>query len=348
MPEVVFAIPGDLATPTGGYVYDRRVLAELGARGVPARHLALPGSFPEPGPEDLDRTGALLSDTPADSVLLVDGLALGAMPPDLVAAIPRPIVALVHHPLGLEAGLPHERADALIANERAVLALARRVIVTSAATARLLASDFGVPDARITIAEPGTDPAPRAQGTGGPVALLAVGAVSPRKGYGGLVEALAPLADLDWRLTIAGALDRAPDEARRLRDLVASTGLSTRITLAGNLDRADLDALYAAADIMVSPSLFEGYGMALAEALARGLPLVASTGGAALDTVPDAAALKVPPGDVGALGGALRRMIADRNLRRACAEASWAAGQALPRWSDTARRIAEAIEGIGS
>jgi glycosyltransferase involved in cell wall biosynthesis len=348
VPEIVFAIPGDLATPTGGYVYDRRVLAELLARGVPVRHLPLPGSFPEPGPEDLTRTHRLLDETPADATLLVDGLALGAMPPDLVARIARPIVALVHHPLGLEAGLSAERAEALIANERAVLALARRIVVTSAATARLLVSDFGVPGSAVVVAEPGTDPAPRARGTGRPVTLLAVGAVSPRKGYGGLVEALGDLADLDWRLTIAGALDRAPGEAARLRDLIGAMELDARITLAGNLDGTALDDLYAAADIMVSPSLFEGYGMALAEALARGLAIVASTGGAALDTVPDAAALKVPPGDVEALRRSLRRMIADESLRRACADAAWTAGQALPRWDETARRIAEAIEDIAS
>jgi glycosyltransferase involved in cell wall biosynthesis len=162
-----------------------------------------------------------------------------------------------------------------------------------------------------------------------------------------LVEALVGLADLDWRLTIAGALDRDPAEAARLRAAIAASGLEERIALPGSVDATALETLYAFADAFASPSLFEGYGMALAEALARGLPLVASTGGAAIDTVPDTAALKVPPGDVGALREALRAMIADGDLRRACADAAWAAGQRLPRWRDTARAVAGVMREIG-
>jgi len=346
VPEAIFAIPGDLAAPTGGYAYDRRVLAELPACGVPARCLRLPASYPDPTADDLAETERLLAGTPENAVLLIDGLAYGALPPALVARVGRPTVALVHHPLGLETGLPPERAARLIEGERAALDQARRVVVTSPTTARLVADVLRVPGERIRVAEPGTDPAPRAVGGGGAVRLLAVGAVSPRKAYGLLIEALAGLADLDWRLTIAGALDRAPDETARLREAVRRAGLEGRVTLAGAVDDEALAALYARADAMVSPSLFEGYGMALAEALARGLPIVASTGGAAVDTAPDGAALKVPPGDVTALRGALRAMIADEGLRRACAEASWAAGQRLPRWRETARRIADVLQEI--
>jgi glycosyltransferase involved in cell wall biosynthesis len=221
------------------------------------------------------------------------------------------------------------------------------VVATSPFTARLLAEEFGVPPGAITVAPPGTEPAAKAQGTGSPVALLAVGAVSPRKGFRVLVEALARLTDLDWRLTLAGALDRDPGEAEALRAAIRAAGLEERIRLAGSVAKLELDALYDAADLLVSPSLFEGYGMALTEALARGLPLVASTGGAAADTVPDGAALKVPPGDAGALAAALRRVMEDPALRAALAERAHAAGQALPRWSDAAARVADALRGIG-
>jgi len=211
-------------------------------------------------------------------------------------------------------------------------------------TGRLLSADFGVAPERITVAEPGTDPAPRATGTGTPMQLLSVGAISPRKGYGSLIEALRPLADLDWRLAIVGALDRNPEAVAALRGAIGSSpGLRARITLAGTVVPATLDRYYNSADIFVLPSLFEGYGMVLAEAMARGLPIICTTGGAAAETVPDAASIKVPPGDVEAMGAALVRLISERKLRKRLEAASWDAGRRLPTWTETARRVFAAI-----
>ena len=342
--KIVFAIPGDLSTETGGYAYDRRVLKLLPSFGLDISHLALPGSFPNPSQSDVAETERRLVATPPDATLLVDGLALGALPLDLLKRIGRRIIALVHHPLGLEAGIPDDRKAALLASEPAALSVCRQVIVTSPMTGRILAAEFGVPHTAITVAEPGTDPAPKATGTGTPMQLLSVGAVSPRKGYHILLDALSPLADLDWRLTIVGALDRDPDAVKVLRDKLGShTKLRDRVTLAGTVVPATLERHYASADIFVLPSLFEGYGMVLAEAMARGLPIICTTGGAAAETVPDAAALKVAPGDVSALGAALVKLMSDRKLRKRLEAASWDAGRKLPTWNETARRIFAAI-----
>jgi glycosyltransferase involved in cell wall biosynthesis len=339
-------VPGDLDAPTGGYAYARQMLARLPEQGLAIQHIALPASFPHPDEADFAETNRLLRATPERAVLLVDGLAFGAMPCDLVKSLGRTIVVLVHHPLAFETGLSADRQTELFRSEKAALAEAQWVIATSATMARLLASDYDVPGSRIAVAEPGTEPAARASGTGSPVELLAIGAASSRKGYGVLVAALQNLKDIDWHLTIAGALDRAPETVAALRSAIAGAGLSGRITLTGTVDDAELAQLYEKADVFVSASLFEGHGMALTEAMARGLPLVASTGGAALETVPDGVGIKVPPGDVGALRGALHAMIADPALRRACADRSWAAGQALPRWSDTAARVAEVLKAV--
>ena len=348
MLDVAFAVPGDLSSPTGGYAYARKLLALAPNHGVNLVHLELPCGFPHPNAQDLAETERRLASAAAP-VLLVDGLAYGALPADLVRRLPpKKIVALVHHPLGFENGLTPQRRAALLACERDALAEAARVIASSFFTARLLVSDFAVPAEKIEVAEPGTEPAARARGTGDPVSLLAVGAVSPRKGYEVLVRALADLRGLDWRLTLAGSLDRDPQAAASLRRAVAEAGLSGRVVLAGAVAAAELERLYDAADVFVSPSLFEGYGMVLAEAMARGLPVVAATGGAAAETVPDEAALKVPPGDVPALRDALRDMIADPGLRRARADAAWAAGQALPRWPDTAAKVAVVLKGVAS
>ena len=115
MTSVVFAIPGDINLPTGGYAYDRRVLALLPQFGVAVRHLALPGGFPAPDRGRSRRDArACCRACRADTVILVDGLAYGAMPAELIAALRSPIVALVHHPLCLEAGLAKARQDELL------------------------------------------------------------------------------------------------------------------------------------------------------------------------------------------------------------------------------------------
>lgn len=346
MTEAVFAIPGDLAAPTGGYAYDRQVLASLPALGVVARHLELPGSFPDPTGPDLDETARRLASVPPGAVLMIDGLAYGAMPRRLIAGIARPIIALVHHPLACETGLSAARRAQLRESEGEALACAAAIIVTSGATARSLVAMFGLDPAVIAVAKPGVAPAPRSRGSGPVPSILAVGAVSPRKGYGDLVHALARLHAVPWRATIAGSLDRAPAEAARIRRLIAAHDLIDRIALAGAVDDAALAGLYDAADLFVLASHFEGYGMALAEAMMRGLAIVATRAGAAAETVPDDAAVKVAPGDPDALAGAMAALLGDGAKRNALADAAWRAGRALPRWRDTAAQVAAVLHAV--
>lgn len=346
MPDAIFAIPGDVRSPTGGYEYDRRVMALLPSFGVDIRHVELPSSFPHPSADDLMETQRLLGSTPRGATLLIDGLAFGAIPETMIRSLDRRIVALVHHPLGFETGLSEREAENLKDLEAAALSRAEKIIVTSEATLGALERDFKVARTKITVAEPGTDPAPRATGTGMPVQLLAVGAVSPRKGFDLLIEALATLKREDWRLTIAGATDRHPNYHEKLVSLAERKGLSDRIVFAGKVVPATLDRLYDSADLFIMSSHYEGYGMALAEALMRGLPLVCTTTGAASFMVPDAAALKVPPGNAVALSAALARTIADKKLRKRMADAAWEAGRQLPTWHETARRVAAVILGL--
>jgi len=343
-----FAIPGDINLPTGGYVYDRRVLALLPQFGIAAQHLELPGSFPDPTPRDLADVERSLAAVASGTALIIDGLAYGALPADLIRRVRAPIVALVHHPLCLEAGLTEPRQKQLLALETAALALAERILVTSATTARTLRFEFGVAEEKTIVAEPGTDPAQRARGSTGPLRLLSVGSIVPRKAYDVLVHALAPLKDHDWRLTIAGATDRSPRALAALHAAVRDTGLTDRITVVGAMPEEGLAEMYASADAFLLPSLYEGYGMVLAEAMARGLPMVCTTGGAAAETAPDAAAIKVPPGDQHALTAAIRRLLDEPATRRSLADASWAAGRKLPRWEDTARTIAGVIKELAA
>jgi glycosyltransferase involved in cell wall biosynthesis len=345
MTKAAFAIPGDIDLPTGGYAYDRRILALLPELGVDIEHMPLPRSFPRPSGMDLCTTAQALVAPSKDTVLLIDGLAYGAFSAATVAAITHKVIALVHHPLAFETGIGPERAAVLLASETAALARADHIIVTSRMTAVILQADLAVPANKITVAEPGTDPAPRATGSDNPFHILAVGSIVPRKGYTVLVEALAGLKDQDWQLTIAGAT-RDTGELALVEAAIAAHELAERITIARAVDDATLSSLYANADLFVMPSLFEGYGMVLAEAMARGLPIVCTTGGAAAETVPDGAAIKVPPGDAAALATGLRRAIGNQQARQALADAAWTAGQKLPSWNDTARVIATVIKEV--
>jgi glycosyltransferase involved in cell wall biosynthesis len=344
--RVAFAVPGDLATPTGGYAYDRRMIAELVDLGWQIDLLNLGEGFPWPNEATRIAARTQLLATPAGRTVVVDGLALGVLPEAASQLAGRnPLLALVHHPLALEHGLSVEHAETLRASERAALAAAQGVVVTSAATARLVASDYGVPAERISVARPGSDPAPPAQGSkDGVVRLLSVGAVVPRKGFDVLVAALATLPDLSWRLTIAGDRTRDRHAAARLDADIARHALENRVTVLGAVSPQRLAALYMEADMFVLASRFEGYGMAYAEAVAHGLPVIGGNAGAIPDTVPPDAGLLVTPGDIRAFAHALRRVIGDADLRRRLATAARAAAPQLPTWRQSAEIFARALE----
>jgi glycosyltransferase involved in cell wall biosynthesis len=341
-----FAVPGDLATPTGGYVYDRRIIAELDDLGWQVDLLDLGEGFP--WPSEATRTAALtqLLSITAGRAIVVDGLALGVLPEAASQLAGRnPLLALVHHPLALEAGLSDEQADALRGSERAALSTVQGVVVTSAFTARLVTADYGVPAESITIAKPGSDPAPLAPGSrDGVVRLLSVGAVVPRKGFDVLIAALARLGDLPWQLTIAGDRTRNRYAAARLDADIAGHALENRVAVLDAVSPQHLATLYAEADVFALASHFEGYGMAYAEAVAHGLPVIGTTGGAIPDTVPADAGLLVPPGDMPALAKALRRVIGDSDLRQRLTDGARAAAPQLPTWRQSAEIFARRLE----
>jgi glycosyltransferase involved in cell wall biosynthesis len=174
--------------------------------------------------------------------------------------------------------------------------------------------------------------------------LLAIGTVSPRKAFDILVDALARIADLKWHCTIAGSLDRDPETATALRQQIDDCRLSGRIALIGEVD--DPTLLYETADIFVSSSRYEGYGMAIAEALAHGLPVIAADGGAVADVVPSSAGILVPVGDPAALADALATVITDLAARGRYSQGATEAATRFTNWRDTAERIASALHAV--
>lgn len=338
--SVVFAVPGDIATATGGYGYDRRMMAELAARGWRVAHLPLPGGFPFPSPDERAETEGVLDGLAEGVLVVVDGLAFGALAEAAARHRGRlRLVALVHHPLALETGLAPEAAEGLRRSEIEALAMADAVIATSGFTARQLVEAFGV-DA-VQVAPPGTDPGPPALGRGRPPLLVSVGALVPRKGHDVLIAALARVADLAWRCRIVGDAERDPATAAALAVQAEAAGLGARVIFAGQV--ADVRQELAGADLFVLASRHEGYGMAFAEALSQGLPVVGCATGAAPDLIPPEAGVLVPCDDPEALAQALRGLIADPKRRSSMAAGARAAGAALPTWAESAAALERAL-----
>ena len=346
--RLAFAVPGDLATPTGGYAYDRRIIAELEKLGWTVELINLGDGFPRPDRQTLAAAETRLMMASTSCPVLVDGLALGVLPETARRMrAEHSLVALVHHPLALETGLTAAQSEILRASERAALAATKHVVVTSEATAQELAANFGVPGDKITVARPGNDPVAAAPGsTDGFVRILSVGALVPRKGFDILLAALATLTDLPWRLTIAGDRNRDPNTAARLEADIARLKLGERVSLLGAVSERRLAELYSGSDLFALASRFEGYGMAFSEAIAYGLPVVATRGGAVAQTVPPAAALLVEADDVPALARAIRAVVTDAALRAGLADAARKAATLLPRWPDSARTISVALEAL--
>lgn len=342
-PRAVFAIPGDPAARTGGYIYDRRLGDGLRALGWQVDILRLDASFPDPTDAAAAAALAAFAGIPPDAVILADGLAYGAMPSAGLAAVRAPICALVHHPLALESGLDPARAAALKATERANLAVARHVVVTSAHTADTVVDAFAVARDRITVAVPGVDrPETPQRARAGPPRILAVGSLTRRKGHDVLLAALARIADLDWSAEIVGGA-HDPSVAGAIEAQRSALGLDARLDLRGEVDAAELDACYAAADLFALATRYEGYGMVFTEALARRLPIISCAVGAVPNTVPQDAGLLTPPDDPDAFAAALRRVLTEpETLARLRAGAS-AAAENLPTWAATAATVDGAL-----
>lgn len=345
-PTVHLVVPGSLYQRTGGYLYDARMVSEMRASSREVVVHELDGAFPEgddTARSSLERTLAALEH---GATVVVDGLAGGGLPNVLREEAHRlRIVGLVHHPLADETGLDPDAVARFHASERAALAACRGVLVTSPFTAQRL-SAFDVRPERVRVAVPGTEPAERATGPGAgePPQLLCVASLTPRKGHDVLVDALAAVSDLPWSCVLAGSGAYDPAHTASIRAHVRLRNLEQRVRFMGELDKERLDAEYGRSTIFVLASHYEGYGMALTEAMARGIPVVSTTGGAIPYTVPAEAGVLVPPGDAVRLAGALRSLLTDSDLLASLRAGAGRVARDLPDWSRASRAFEAGID----
>jgi glycosyltransferase involved in cell wall biosynthesis len=315
---------------------------------------ALPAEFPSPGPRALAAAAACLERCVDGSLVLVDGLAFGVLP-ELARTHARRLrlVALVHHPLHAETGSDAARQRALFESERDALACARLVIVTSAATAAQM-RESGLVQRLPAVVEPGVQRAPLREPRGEPARagsaaharLLCVATLTPRKNHLGLIEALATLRELPWTLRCYGSLTASAATVAAVRARIASLGLGERVELCGEIDGDALEQVRRDSDLFVLPSLYEGYGMAVAEAIAQGLPVIATRTGSAAALVGADAGVLVEPGDAAGLRAALRELLADPVRRERSAAAARARSAHLADWDAAAARFAALLAGV--
>jgi glycosyltransferase involved in cell wall biosynthesis len=340
MSELVFVVPGRLNQLTGGYLYDRHIVEGLRARGRVVRVIEL-------GPT---RDRGTFAAIPGGTATVIDGLAFPGLEHAVAAEAHRlRLVAFVHHPLAEETGLSRAEAERAARLETAMLPRFRGVLCPSQRTA-VAVSRYGISPDRIGVVPPGTaKPTAYLRPRRGPTrSLLCVASLVPRKGHRVLVEALARLRHLEWTLQCVGSLDRDPATTRAVLQAISAAGLGRRIALSGEWPPATLTHAYRKADVFVLPSFHEGYGMAYAEAMAHGLPIVATTAGAIPETVPREAGLFVPPGNPEALAQALRRVTTEPLLAARLAAGSRAAGARLPDWPQTTKQWESALDRLAA
>ena len=331
-PQLHLVVPGgvdDPARPSGGNRYDRRVAAELVARGHSLVEHGVDGAWPRPDREALGRLAGVLRQVPDQATVLVDGLVASAAPGVLVPTAGRlRLAVLVHQPVALASPGAH-------AGERAVLRAASTVVATSTWSRDWLQRSYRLP--AVAVAAPGVDPAPAATASAAGDRLLCVGRVGRSKGHDLLADALRRVGDLPWRCTWVGPLDEP--------GLAAGV---PRVEVTGPLSTEELATRYTEADLLLLPSRAESFGMVITEALARGVPVLASTAGGIAEAVgraPTGAvpALLVPPGDAAALAGALRRWLTDPTVRRRLRAAAAGRRHTLTGWDLTTQRLVEAL-----
>ena len=342
----------DPARPSGGNAYDRRICRGLAAIGWSVYERAVPGSWPWPDAAACATLTGVIAGIPDGAVVLVDGLIASTVPEVLVAEARRlRLVVLVHMPLG--DGLPGDEIDHARTQERAVLSAAVSVVTTSTWTRRWLLDRYALRPGQVHVAEPGVDASALAPGTAVGGELLCVAAVTPDKGHGVLLAALATLTDLPWRCVCVGTVDLDPGYVDRLARQAREAGIGDRVRFTGSLTGADLDVAYAAADVLVLASRAETYGMVVIEALARGLPVVATDVGGLPEALGRGAdgsrpGLLVPPGDSAAFAAALRSWLGDTDLRKHLRHAAQERRVTLSDWSLTSVRISRVLTQVAA
>lgn len=336
--RVAWVVYGSLDQVSGGYIYDRLVVEQLRELGDSVSVISLSpeaASLPSLAAADFD-------------VVVGDELCfreLGPLFRNLPAGLRR--VLLIHHLTAWEHAEGGERS-ALLELERAAIDAADTCVATSRVTADRLEHERLA--RRVQVAEPGADRFERTSSAGqepggARLRLLFVGNILQRKRVLELATAFADLSSEHAELVLVGA-ELEPAYARAVKLVVATAGVAGRVRWLGSLDAAGVAEQLSLADVLVLPSLLEGYGMVLSEALWSAVPIIAARVGAAEELVNrTSAGLLYEPDDPAGLGAALTSFVGDHKLRSKLRRSAWLSAELLPRWRDTALSLRATLLG---
>jgi len=351
-PTVLFLIPGDMQRQTGGSLYNKKLAEGLTERGFRLELATLP---------DLPYLAGLAVGMVIAPLILIrlairkydvvieDGWAHPTtFAFNLVCWLTgRVRLVMIVHQVRCRATKPPLRFIVRMF-ERIALRSARLIVTVSdfisSEVERLVGSNE-----RIALARPGsallpdTECMPEESGDE-PLRLLFVGNCTPVKGLDHLIEALTLLRDIHLRLDIVGDVSFEPRYYKRLARRAKALGMTERVTFHGAISHEVLGRFYSRADIFTFPSLYEGYGIVLAEAMQAGLPIVATRIGPVNEIVrKEENALLVPPADSTALAGAIRRLAIDPILRVSFGRRSRELAGSLPTWKETCDSVCQNI-----
>ena len=342
MGKAFFVVSGDIETQTGGYIYDRRVIAELELFGWSIELLSLSSNFPRPTEVDLSRTRQIFEKLEPKTPVIIDGLVYGSLSTEVIGALRSPIIVLVHHPLAEEKGLPETEQQRLLTTELENLQFAQKIITPSNHVAEVLMDKYSVNKEKLIVAKPGLDIQPVEQTPVSPALILSVGIQTHRKGHDTLIRALSLITDLEWQAVIVG-LERDPKYAQKLQKLRADLELESRVEILGEVPQSKLSELYSKASVFALATRNEGYGMVFDEAMSFGLPIVSCNVGAVTETVGDKAGLFVQEDSAEQFATALRTVLTNPSDRAQMAAAAKTRVESKSSWSETANVFARVL-----
>lgn len=340
--RVVYLNSLDYARRTGGWVYNSRLAQALAGEVARFEDCTVPVAFPAIEPETRAGLARRLATMGGGDVLLADHLHIADLGPLLTGRRFR-VVSIFHHSSAIEDAANGGTIDR--GPERMGLSVCDAVIVTSHETRVYLQHHYAIAAERIVVAIPGADRVPRTRPeTSNDPLILSLGAVIPRKRHDYLLDVAACLPKAGWRWMMVGDLARHPGHVEQLRLQIGGLGLADRVHLAGTVSDADLEQLWEETALFVAGSLYEGYGMAVAEALRHGVPVVTTRSGAVASWAGEGVVLG-PSDDAGGFAAEIAALLADPAERMSLADAAWRFGSGLPNWQETFAGIAARIDG---